>query len=408
MIVRKVKSTELKRIKELFAVAFEIGVDNSQSPEELLASITANPESRLDLFWQSQWAAFEDDDQTMMSCFAAIPFPVHFDGHHCTMMGIGGVATLPPYRRRGGVRACFESALPDMYQEGAVFSYLYPFSTAYYRKFGYELCCERKKYKLLIQMLPRTPVSGAFHLVEQGNLMLTDIGAVYRAWQETYNMMVVNADIEYAWVRKANPFKDQEFTYVYKAADGTPKSYVSFTKEDTPDGRNLLCRRFFFVDPEGFYGLMNLFVSLAADHRYVTFEVPEDQEIEPLLPEWSMGAGSCERVQQGMARVVNVEKALLLARVQGSGRLVLDIQDAQIAENNGRFAIAYDQGRGTQVTKTQDAADAALTIQEFSRLLLGKYDVNALRFLKDVTVYTSPEKLAPLFYRKPLCITQYF
>ena len=79
----------------------------------------------------------------MMSTFTVSDFTVQFDGSPCQLGGIGGVATLPQYRRRGGIRACFREALPDMYGSGYDFSYLYPFSTAYYRKFGYENCVQK-------------------------------------------------------------------------------------------------------------------------------------------------------------------------------------------------------------------------------------------------------------------------
>ncbi|NLV59824.1 MAG: GNAT family N-acetyltransferase [Clostridiales bacterium] len=408
MIVRKIKASELQRVQELASLAFEFPLTEDKASQQLLEEMTQNPQSRHEAHWQSQWAAFEDDDQTMMSSFAAIPYPIHFDGHTCGMVGIGGVSTFPPYRRRGGIRACFEAALPEMYESGAVFSYLYPFSTAYYRKFGYEMCCDYKRWKLLIGMVPSTPLRGTALLVEEGNRMLEEIQAVYRVWQESYNMMVVGGDFEFNWVKKANPFKDQLYTYVYKAADGQPKAYASFQKADDPDGRNLLCQRFLFTDPEGFHGLMNLFVSLAADHRYVTFDLPSSLDITPLLPEWSMGAGHSEIIPRGMVRVVNVKEALHLARTHGEGNLVLEIHDGFIPQNNGRFAVSFGAGSVREVSQTDAAPDATLPIQEFSRLIAGVYDISALPFLTDVMVHSSAEKLSGLFFQKPLCITEYF
>ncbi len=408
MIVRKVRSSEIKRVQELSAIAFEYSMDNSKTPEQLFDEKVSNPQSRLDANWQCQWGAFEDDGTTLMSGFAVIPYTVHFDGHPAAMAGIGGVATLPPYRRRGGVRACFEAALPDMYANGCIFSYLYPFSTAYYRKFGYELCYRRQRYKLLLDKIPSVPLLGRCHLVEQENPMLGDIRQVYQAWQNRYNMMVIAEDFEFAWVCKSNPFQDQRYTYIYKAQDGQPKAYTTFQKVDDPDGRNLRCSRFFFIDVEGFYGLMNLLVSLAADHRFVIFDAPMDQEILPLLPEWSLGAGQCEMESWGMARVVNVEQALRMATARGEGSLVLAISDPQIPQNNGRFEVTFAQGVENRVEKTHKEPDVTMTIQEFSRLILGVYEIESLPFLAAVAVHTDPRRLSPLFYRKPICITEYF
>ena len=139
MIIRKIRPEELKRTYELFGIAFEFSADWSKSPMEIYEEVKSNPKSREDACWGERWAAFKDDNSTMMSYFIAQPFPVQFDGNTYTMTGIGGVASLPQYRRQGGIRGCFEAALPAMYQDGHAFSYLYPFSTAYYRKFGYEM-----------------------------------------------------------------------------------------------------------------------------------------------------------------------------------------------------------------------------------------------------------------------------
>ena len=100
MIVRKTALEEARRVNELFAVCFEMPY----------ANCPADPEKDD----ATHWAAFDEDGE-MMSTFTVSDFTVQFDGSPCKMGGIGGVATLPQYRRRGGIRACFREALPDMY-----------------------------------------------------------------------------------------------------------------------------------------------------------------------------------------------------------------------------------------------------------------------------------------------------
>ncbi len=408
MIVRKIKPQELKRANELCAIAFEYGEDNTPSPEEVLHTLKQNPRCRADLAWADRWAAFEDDDETMMSCLSVIPYPVHFDGHHTQMAGIGGVASLPPYRRKGGIRACFEKALPHLYESGVVFSYLYPFSTAYYRKFGYEMCCERNHYQLLMDKLPFTPLSGSSHLLEGGEQWLTDIQAVYRLWQERFNLMVIGQEMEFAWVGKANPVKDQQYSYLYRSADGAPKSYLTFQKVEEKSGRNLICSRFVFSDAEGFYGLINLLKSLAADHRYVSFDLPLGLFIEPLLPEWSMGAGTRQTQYWGMARVIRVREALEMARFRGNGHLTLEIRDPQIPQNNGIFSVSFQEGKATNVAPSDAAPDITLGIADFSRLVLGAGGTRMIPWLQEVHVHTSLEALSALLFEKEIYIGEYF
>lgn len=414
MIVRKIKPEELKRTKELFSIAFEFAENIEKNAEELYEEISSSPNHREDAFWEERWAAFEDDDQTMMSYFIAQPFPVSFDGQVYTMSGIGGVATLPQYRKSGGIRGCFEAALPFMYQQGISFSYLYPFSSVYYRKFGYEMGCEKLQYHVSLSHLKIFPVTGKCFLVEPGNFMLEDIKKIYGIWQSKYNMMIANEDYEYAWVEKSNPVKNQEFTYVYKDSLNAPLGYMTVKQAMEPDGRNVSCTRFCFTCTEGLKGLLNLLISLGSDHAYATFEVPADVDLTLLLPEWSKGAVSLKKYWSGMVRVVNVAKVLNGSKYIGSGLVKLAITDPQIPENNGVFQVTFEEGvckKVIQSSMTDDldeVADIRMTINEFSRLIIGTSDVHSLPYMDGVTVLNPSAPLNQIFYKKPNYIMEFF
>lgn len=410
MIVRKIHPEELKRTYELFAVAFEFSADLSKSPIETYQEVLAHPDSREDTCWGERWAAFEDDDRTMMSYFIAQPFPVQFDGHLFTMTGIGGVATLPQYRRRGGIRGCFEAALPAMYRDGHAFSYLYPFSTAYYRKFGYELGCEKVRYHVYLKSLKYYDVKGYCTLSEPGNFMQDEIREVYRGWQNSYNMMVANEDYEFAWIEKANPVRDQVFTYVYKAADGTPKGYVTLKQAKESDGRNISCTRFLAADAEGIKGLLNLLISLGSDHDYASFDLPADIDMSLILPEWS-GHACKSSYYAGMVRVVNVKRVLESAKYQGDGKISIAVTDGQIPENTGVYYIEFSDGQAVKISHvpfSQQNADAIMDINAFSRLIIGACDISSLPFMDHVRVNGNLQELAKIFYKKPAYIMEDF
>ena len=63
-----------------------------------------NPHELIDEHPEFIWAAFEDDDKYMISSVCVMPFTARFDGSDTLMYGIGGVNTLPAYRRGGCVR----------------------------------------------------------------------------------------------------------------------------------------------------------------------------------------------------------------------------------------------------------------------------------------------------------------
>lgn len=76
------------------------------------------------------------------------------------------------------IRGCFAHSLPSMYEEGYAFSYLYPFSSAFYRKFGYEMCGEQVLYEVNLQSYSRFDVGGYVVLAE-GDACFADIKRVY-------------------------------------------------------------------------------------------------------------------------------------------------------------------------------------------------------------------------------------
>lgn len=410
MIVRKIRKEECKRVRQFGTLAFEYPMTDSElSAEEMFQRIAEHPANRQELNWHSRWAAFEDDDKTMMSNFAAIPYRVVFDGHEVGMMGIGSVATLPQYRRRGGVRACFEKALPDMYDQGAAFSYLYPFSTVFYRKFGYEIGCERMRYTLKLSQLPPFEVAGSFHLLEPDVDLKQEIRSVYDAFSKRYNMMTIDGDIEYQWVDKADPFRDQVFTFLYRSADGMPKGVVTYKIVKENADSILDCgNQFWFVDREGLETLLHLVRRLMANHSHVRIYLPSDVELSAMLPELKFGALQCERATFGMVRVVDAQQVLRLARMRGDGELIIKLSDEQIQQNNGTFHVRFADGTVTSVERTETEADVTMTIQAFSRLICGCYDVQDWGWLSDVTLHCEPQKAAQVFYRKPMYITRYF
>ena len=404
MIVRKISKNELKRCAQLSALAFEYPMEGAEKPPEAFArELIERPGDASDLHWDSRWAAFEDDDATMMATFCVIPWRANFDGHAVTMGGIGGVASLPQYRRGGAIRRCFEAALPDMFERGMTLSYLYPFSNAFYRKFGYELACDEVRWRLRLEGLPRLNASGSWKLCEPGNDLAADIRTVDSVRQRRYNCAVLAGDTEYLWTAE-DPFVKREYTYVYYDAAGRPSAYARIQARP---GQELKCTRCGFNDRAGLEGLLALLKRFAADHSHAVVPMPADVDPRALLPEFSLGTVERTVVQRGMVRVVNVQEALRMAKMREAGRLRVAVIDGQIAQNNGVFEVEGAPGGENDVHRAEGAPDIELTIQDFSRLLIGCCDLDP-EWLPDVKVNGAIEEARKLFYRKPNYITQRF
>ena len=410
MIVRKIKPSELRRTEEMFAVSFDYPYLNKLSSEELYKKYTDHPTSREEEYCLERYAAFEDDDKTMMSCFITHPYQVQFDGQQELMYSIGGVSTLPQYRKRGGIRACFELALPSLYEKGAVFSYLYPFSTSFYRKFGYELCCRAQAYSVDLKFIPHTEVSGRNYLVDRSTKAdaREDISKIYSHWQKKYNMMVEEIGYDHAFIETADPYKNQEFTFVYRSAEEEPLAYVTFKNDTDPAQRIIRCSRLVYKNAEGLFGILNLFRTYASDYRRVEFTLPMGFALEQILPEWAEGAVKCKLESYGMVRVINVKKALEDARYKGDGEAAIKVEDAFIKENNKTFHVKFKEGRCVDIYEDDSKGDVELSISAFSALLTGVWDSEYVTAFNGVKVERNLENIEKIFYKKPTHIMSYF
>ena len=404
MIVRKIRENELKRSAQLSALAFEYPMEGAEkSPEDFFRDVREHPGSLEDVRWDSRWAAFEDDDATMMATFCVLPWHATFDGHEVIMGGIGGVATLPQYRRGGAIRRCFEAALPDMYAQGMVLSYLYPFSNAFYRRFGYELACDEALWRLRLSLLPSVDAPGRWVMLEPGLDLTADLRAIDARRERRYNCAVLSGDTEYGWTRE-DPFVTRKYTFVYYDGQDRPSAYLTILARPHEDLQCLRCR---FNDRAGLEGLLALLKRYAADHECALLEMPTDVDIRAILPEFSLGGVERTIAQRGMARVVNVVEALKLARMKGAGELRVAVTDGQIPENNGTFEVRFAPGAQNDVRRTDAAPDVACTIQDFSRLILGCCAFDP-EWLPNVTVYGDPDAIRQVFYPKPNHIAQRF
>lgn len=353
MIVRKIKPEEFKRTEELFSIAFCVPYSCDKDSVELYKEQNENPEAGEAVRLSHKYAAFEDDDKTMMSCLTAIHFPMNFNGKDVVMAGIGGVSSIPAYRRQGGIRACFSKMLPDSYEAGVAFSYLYPFSTCFYNKFGYGMGIRGKVYELDLSRIPKYNTTGKCILAEPGNAeeLLKDIAAVYEVWQRKYNGMIINGPLEYQFITNADPCKKQEFVYLYRSSNSTPKGYISFCKEESDEGKILSCSKIVFTDGEGLMGLLELASSYAADYRSIRFTVPEDVEVEAVLKEFSFGACKLAHSYMGMVRVINAEEVLRSSSYRGNGNIAIRINDPYIEANNRIFTVTFQCGKATEILR---------------------------------------------------------
>ncbi len=408
MNIRKITNSEYKRTCEIFALSFEFTQDSDLNPEDFLQETLAHPKNRNDIYYNHRWAAIDDDGTTIMGFLKAIPAPIYFDHQVVTTSCIGDVCSLPQFRKRGVIRACFKKSFQDTYDEGYLFSYLYPFSTKFYRQFGYERCCESTVWTLDIRNLPYFDTAqGTVYLNENGSC-LNDIKKIYNVFAQDYNLMFQREDCDWLAVKKNNPVKDKEYIYVYHDIHGTPISTLSFTKNKVHDKTIMDVHALYFTCLEGLKGLINHMRSYASHYDTVRLTLPKDLCFEALLPETSLYSVQRTCDFNGMVRVLNVLEVLKCAKYIGSGEITLTIHDNDLDANNRTFHLSFTEGKATRVDVVDTKSDIELNIGDFSKLICGAFHPDHLPYMDTVIIHNETPTLHQVFYPKKNFIRDYF
>ncbi len=400
MFARKLKPEERYYSGLHMAVAFEGGFD-------LLKERAAAGEAKEDPHADC-WAAFPEEGKPPVASFVMNKFNARFDGHTVKMGGVGGVATLPPYRRGGAIRACMQASFRDLFDSGFVLSSLYPFSTAYYRKFGFENGQPCLLWTLPLFNLNVPDVGGRIVELFPGD-DLSPLLTVYNAVYENCNLSVVreayDPDLE-----KANLLEQKRYIFVWEDETGAPGAFLIGGR----DGDVLNCRMDFsmkncllFRDARALQGLL-YFVRTAfiANFRAIRFATPAHVSILSLFPEATTMESSL--FLNGMLRVVNAEAALKLCRCRGEGSLTLKLTDPLLEENCDTFRLTFAPGKENRVERVQKEPDALLPIGDFSALLCGVRSAEELPWMPETVVKNPNAPFAQVFYHKPCHVLDLF
>ena len=387
MEIRRAKKNELKTVDEVFCISFGFKREND----------VEQPTSGEDV----RYVAIEDGK--IISAVYVPSYTMNFDGNLVKMAGIGGVSTLPQYRRKGAIRNIFSNLLPDIYNEGYVFSYLYPFSTAYYKKFGYEKACDLVKYSIKTMALPESEDADKCFLLTEDTYEkgIKIIKKAYDFNVSCYNGMTVPTKETFSWAKKENPLDDTVYTYVYEGKESYGFLSYELKREG---GLHVNISRLMYKGDEALKALLFVVRSFGSDYTTTILTMPKGDSIERLISEWSFGNIKREIIPHGMVRVVNVKEALSLAKYKGSGDFKICVIDQQIKENSNKYYVNYVDGKAVTVKEINDKVDITMEIDEFSARLFGSNDIfSGLEEHKYGKI-----KFEDIFYQKRINITEEF
>jgi len=390
MFVRQLTVQDMPEFARLRSIAFLRAPDHDPIAHDIHAG---------EMLAGLSWGCFADDGP-MMACLTNNSYHIHYDGRIVRMGGVGGVATLPEYRHGGAVRALFAAMLRQAREKGEVFSTLYPFSHAYYRQFGYDLCHSPATHVYPASALSGHRFSGWARLMLPGE-SLDVLVPIYEQFAARYNLSAANRDARAtARLMKGDPYQNQSFTYLL-GEDGDAFAYAHFSVLSLDGRMTLAVEDYAFTAPTGWQALLGFFSRFAANCQAVRINLPEDVPMAHLLDNPYDDAITVRN--RLMARIVHVPAALALLRRPEGCCFTVAVTDSFLPENDGVYQVT-DAG----VLPVEGIADLAVDIGTLTQLCLGYLDLRGALFKPGVRLNGHEEILTRIFVRKLLYLADYY
>lgn len=404
--VRKIKPLELLECSKIAAICFEYANEEELSPQEYYEKVWNERDKathRSSAYPMESYVALQNGQ--IASTIVAMPFAVNFDGTVANMCGIGGVCTLPQYRRLGSVRAIFQEMLHCEKEKGTEFSYLYPFSQKYYEQFGYYMSDPKVEYTCGLSHLKKTDSPDSISLYDGNGNIDAFMKAYARMNQENkFNFMIHRERCDFGKVLNADPCKKNEFAYLFSDAEQNPCGYMVFHQLIEDGSRLIKVEELCYNNAKTFSGMMGFMAGFAADYKAVRFEAPLSQPLDFICTDQSQGLFEKKINKNGMLRVIDVVKVLEKAKYRGSGEAVLEIED-DILDRTYHLAVQYKDGVLTDLDKTKREPDAAIPIGLFSAAIAGRYSDRDWEWMQGKPL---PKGVAGIFYKKDIYINNFF
>lgn len=364
MIIRRIRPDEAYKSAMVSSIAFNVSLDiEAKKGEELNNEVIG---------------AFLDDNETLAAKITPVPAESYYCGSVFPAVGIGGVSTLPQYRRSGCIRAIFDEIFRLVPERGWVTSYLYPFSHTYYRQFGYERMTMRRTMKVPINDLSVAERNTDGELYTGSDSQLQTITEIYNEFASRFNAMYRRtASDHYRDLYSPDPFKSRKSTYIWKG-----RAYATVNIDEG----ELKVGELAYTDPEalrGIIGFLRIFEGQVGAIRFR--DLPEISEVDCIFRHYSnydYGIGNW-----GMGRILQV-KPLLEANSypNRSGHFSLKVNDT-LEWNRGIFDVEYADGKAEVSLRKDGRFDIEAEIPALTLIMMGSdaYTPETAAYLPGIT-----------------------
>ena len=327
-----------------------------------------------------EWTTCVFVDGEVATTFAAWPLQIRFNGPAVPVRGVTWVSTHPTHRRRGYLRAAMLSHFEEMRaKREAAISALHPAWMAIYGRYGYGSITTRTTYAVAprdIQWRQPVDVPGRVREVD----LNTEFGLlveVYRKYREERNGLVHRGRAMWDAGPIAPPPAGHHQVVLAYEEDGEPLGYVAYhhgpglPTDRAGANHYLQVTDYFAMTPAAHQALWTI---LGGYDNVAEIRRPNaglDDPLPHMLVEPRMlNAKTADGI---MARLVNVEDALLQRPYPIATDLTFDLVDSVCEWNAGKWRLTTSlSAGGGEVARHEGDVDLTLGVDTLAQLVFGR------------------------------------
>lgn len=334
----------------------------------------------------SRTMALETQDGTLAAVHASFPFTLPVPGAEVPCAGLTSVGARPDHRRRGLLSAMIDTHFARAVDRGEPVSALFAAEPAIYGRFGYGSAADNVRLVIprgaALRDVPGSdeltirfePLDRAVH-VPLVQALHAAAGRGRPGWIRRDTSLLQERQLADppAWREGGEPLR-----VVTVLAGGTPRAYALLRRKDVwGDGgaqSRVLVREVAALDAAAAHRLWSVLLDLDLTATVETGMLAVDDELLHLLLDTR---AAVPKVSDNLwVRLLDVPAALTARRYCAPVDVVLDVVDARLPANAGRWRLVTgrqgpDGAWDAQVTPTNAPADLTADVRELGAAYLG-------------------------------------
>ncbi|HLF77971.1 MAG TPA: GNAT family N-acetyltransferase [Dehalococcoidia bacterium] len=359
--IRPITAGEVEQAELIVAQAF-----NDRRPLSELVE-------RANRLFLPDWTLAAFDDGVMTSMTRIIPAQMRINGGALSFGAVSPVANSPFQRRKGHTGVLLRQSLAHMRQQGQVLSGLYTPHPAFYRRYGWEVAGDGRRYEFKpkdLKLTVRPQQRGSLRPVKPDAWL--ELDAVFQQATRLSTGPFVRDEFWWSkWIFGSSPSQRLE-AVLWQDDTGTPQGYLLAVPGNTPDGwaGRVSVLELIALTGDAHLNLLQYLASLDI-FRDITLRAPSNDPL-PLL----FADGERLEISQRltvMLRVIDLKAALEARPTANPGlntSFTLQVADDTAAWNQGSWSVAVKAG-ATSLDKIEGSGEISVHARLLGPLLTG-------------------------------------